>query len=241
METVENITFKCIIKEHDLLTPRLHRIILSKPKFFKHKAGQYLKLYLDEVNYRLYSIASAPHEDFIELHILEPNYNSKINSFLLKKVNEQLVISNGIGNTIDVTNLRGNLLLVAGGCGFAPIKSIIENIQNNKKNTPNIFLLWNIQSHDDSYYLDQLETIKIYNRWFNYSILFSNEEKESTKDKYSFLRCYLLRFFLDLKDYHIYVSGAKSMVREVYYHAINCGINKNNFYCDYEDICLNCV
>ncbi|MCB1622982.1 MAG: 2Fe-2S iron-sulfur cluster binding domain-containing protein [Pseudomonadales bacterium] len=91
--------------------------------------GQYLDVLLEDGRRRSFSIASPPHDrDLIELHVrLSPGGGFSEWLFTAAKVGELLKIEGPIGQFVYQESDRPKLL-VAGGTGFAPIKSILRHV-----------------------------------------------------------------------------------------------------------------
>jgi CDP-4-dehydro-6-deoxyglucose reductase/3-phenylpropionate/trans-cinnamate dioxygenase ferredoxin reductase subunit len=95
----------------------------------KFKAGQYLKVLLEGGEERCFSMANAPHEsDGVELHV------RYLPGGLFA---EQLFNTLGAGDFVNVRLPFGDfylrdgsapIIFLAGGTGFAPVKSIIEDL-----------------------------------------------------------------------------------------------------------------
>ncbi|MCH4562022.1 2Fe-2S iron-sulfur cluster-binding protein [Halomonas sp. EGI 63088] len=117
--------------------------------------GQYLNVMLDDGSPRSFSMASPPNGELFDFHIrrvpggyftgrLETHY----------KPGDALDVELPLGTFRHDADSPRDLLMVAGGTGLAPIKSIIESLLDSP-DTPNIALYWGVRRAEDLY-LDDL-------------------------------------------------------------------------------------
>ena len=118
-------------------------------------AGQYLDFLLEDGRRRAFSIANAPHDDdFIELHIRHVDGGVFTDwAFTQMKEKTILRIEAPLGTfTLDEESDRP-MLFIAGGTGFAPIKSQIEHAFHAGIDRP-MELYWGVRSQKDLYLPD---------------------------------------------------------------------------------------
>jgi CDP-4-dehydro-6-deoxyglucose reductase, E3 len=227
-------SFKCSVLSHTLLTHRLHNIVISKPEGFIYQAGQYLKLYLNDGTYRLYSIANAPHDSHIELHIQEPVQDNFIKSFLKTLApGQDVFISDSRGQLARPSILTNPMILIAGGSAFAPFKAIIEDLDKKSNVDFPVKLFWGLQEFKDIYYLEELERIKRDTDWFNYQIILNNTT-ESWEGKVGNLTDFIFSDVDTLENVTMHVGGSFTMVKDMFYHALQCNLPQSHFYSDYD-------
>jgi len=229
-----DLRFECMVLSHTLLTRTLHKILITKPKLFEYKAGNYIKIYLKDNTYRLYSIANTPHHPYIELHIQEPSQDNYIKNFLRTlKTNENIFISDSMGNLVYPPKINQATLFVAGGYAFAPFKAIIESLCIEGGVTFPIFLYWGISNISDAYYQNELQKIKRDVEWFDFKVILS---KSATKWKGDSGNLLDFIFYDDnnLDRHNMYVCGSMSMVSTIYHKALRHNLLPSNFYSDYD-------
>jgi NAD(P)H-flavin reductase len=226
-------TFKCSILSITLLTHKLYNIIISKPKNFTYQAGQYIKLYLDDDTFRLYSIANAPNPHYLELHIQEPNHDNYLKEFLLTlKLNQTLFISDSMGKLVCPPTVTHPILLIAAGYAFAPLKAILENLYMKRDVNFPVYLYWGLSTILDIYHQKELQKIKNDANWFNYQIILSHYD-DQWSGKTGNLADFIFRDFDNLEDYNMYVCGSKDIVKDIYDQALQNNLTHSHFYCDY--------
>jgi CDP-4-dehydro-6-deoxyglucose reductase len=106
------------------------RLTLPEGERLLFLAGQYIDILLPEGARRAFSLANAPHDDaFLELHIRRvPGGRFTSHVFDGLQVKDLLTIEGPLGSFYLREESRRPVLLVAGGTGFGPIKSIFEHM-----------------------------------------------------------------------------------------------------------------
>ena len=142
-------------------TERVHTIVLDVPEWSEHRAGQHLDIRLTaEDGYRAereYSIASAPGEPVaITVERLE---DGEVSSYLVGEIR--------VGDAFEVRGPLGGyfvwgpedggpLLLVAGGSGVVPLRSMLRHRDRSGSDVP-IRLLYSSRSLDEVIYRTELD------------------------------------------------------------------------------------
>jgi ferredoxin-NADP reductase len=142
-------------------TTRTKTIALDPPSWPGHRAGQHVDVRLTaEDGYqaqRSYSIASAPEDEHLELTV-ERLEDGEVSPYLVDELRpgDQLELRGPIGGYFvwDQPSV-GPLLLVAGGSGVVPFRSILRHWQAIGSDTP-VRLLYSARSLPDVIYRDEL-------------------------------------------------------------------------------------
>ena len=123
-------TLPCRIARMNLLAPDVMQVFLRLPAVepLHYQAGQYLDVLLEGGRRRSFSIASPPHDsEQIELHLRRvPGGGFTGALFETVRAGALLRIEGPIGQFI-YRESASPALLIAGGTGFAPIKSILRH------------------------------------------------------------------------------------------------------------------
>ncbi len=136
------------------------KLQLPATERFEFRAGQYLEFLLKDGQRRAYSIANAPdHDGPLELHIRHLSgglftdfvFGAKDRALKEKDI---LRFEGPLGSFFLREDSKKPIIFVAAGTGFAPIKSIIEQMQLRKIQRP-IRLYWGGRRPSDLY-LDAL-------------------------------------------------------------------------------------
>jgi ferredoxin-NADP reductase len=143
-------------------TPRVHSLVLDVPNWPGHLAGQHVDVRLtSEDGYqaqRSYSIASAPEDDRLMLTIerLEAGEVSPYLSDALRP-GDELELRGPIGGYfVWHEPLGGPLLLLAGGSGVVPFRSILRHHAASRSRVP-VRVLYSARRIAEVIYREELE------------------------------------------------------------------------------------
>ncbi|MDI5935891.1 2Fe-2S iron-sulfur cluster-binding protein [Halomonas kalidii] len=144
------------IERLDKLSHDVTHLVLKIPsaREVAFHPGQYLNVMLDDGSPRSFSMASPPQGETFDFHIrrvpggyftghLETHYQP----------GDILDVELPLGTFRHAVDSPRDLLMVAGGTGLAPIKSIIESLLD-RPDAPNIILYWGVR-HAEDLYLDE--------------------------------------------------------------------------------------
>jgi ferredoxin-NADP reductase len=142
-------------------TPRVSTIVLDVPDWGGHRAGQHLDVRLTaEDGYqagREYSIASAPGEPVaITVERLD---DGEVSPYLTEELRtgDAVEVRGPVGGYFvwDVEH-GGPLLLVAGGSGVVPLRSMLRHRRRSGSDVP-VRLLYSVRTIDDVIYRGELD------------------------------------------------------------------------------------
>ena len=108
----------------------------------KFKAGQYLQVALPDGSRRSYSMANPPHEsDTLQLHIRHVPGGQFTQLVPELKPGDTLQVELPFGNFELKEESVAPMLCVVGGTGFAPVKSLLDDLVKKKVQRP-VTLVW---------------------------------------------------------------------------------------------------
>ena len=108
----------------------------------KFKAGQYLQVLLDDGSRRSYSMANPPHEsDTLQLHIRHLSGGQFTQRVPGLKAGDALKVELPYGNFELREESTSPMLCVVGGTGFAPVKSLLDDMAKKGIRRP-VTLVW---------------------------------------------------------------------------------------------------
>ena len=222
---------RCKVHSLKQLTSNVYQALLKPPEQVDFLPGQYLKFVMSEEDKRPFSIASAAHQEFIELQIgayLAESYPMQVIDRL--KLSEEVDIELPFGNAFLRNESQRPLLLVAGGTGFSFIKSIIEHLVAN--NTQREFLVyWGVREPGACYQLE--ETKALVNKAKNASFVPVVENDESDwQGKVGLVHEVVMNDIDSLAAYDIYLAGRFDMIGKVRQDFIGHGGDVNHMYSD---------
>jgi len=211
---------------HDVMQMYL-KLPASEKLIFK--AGQYIEFLMADGSRRAFSMANAPHESMIELH-LRLIEGGKFTSFVFNEMKEKSI--HRIEGPIGQFYLRESekpIVFIAGGTGFAPIKSIIEDMIFNK-NKRKIYLYRGVRSEKDFYMTDLVNS---WNKKLENLTYIPVVEDGSVKDaRNGYVHHAVLEDFNKLSDIQIYCCGAPGLVENAFIDLTKNGLPDDQFFAD---------
>ncbi len=194
--------------EKKLETPNVTTFIFEPQEPITWKPGQYLHYVLhhlptdDRGSDRWFTNAAAPFQK--EIHVTTRHATEKSSTF------KQKLFALKEGKNIEITGVMGdftledpkkNYVFIAGGIGITPFRSIIKQLDHDKKPI-NVTLLYS--NHDQNIvFKEELETIASRNPHFAIHYIFSPEHINEKKIK---------ELIPDIMKPIFYVSGPEPMV-----------------------------
>ena len=211
-------------------TKDTYSIIFDKPKNFQFYPGQYLDIKLnlsfprkrESIQSRIFSISSSPSEDFLMI-----TYKLGVTPY--KKFIENLKP----GDTVESSHPAGTvviddsspIVMLAGGIGIAPHRSMIKWAVDRKLNVP-ITLIYS-NSDSDFIFKKELDPwLKLYPKLTIHYII-TSKDGHLTEEKLKFLDSRLLTL-----DSIFYLAGPPSMVDDFEKILLNLGVESFNIRTD---------
>ena len=197
----------------------------------KFKAGQYIEFIMGDNSRRAFSLANPPHEDLLELH-LRLIEGGKFTQFVFNEMQEKSI--HRIEAPIGQFYLRESekpIIFVAGGTGFAPIKSIIEDMIFNNIKRP-IFLYRGVGKFDDLY-MHNLSS-----EWantideFRYIAVSQAELENSDQLRIGLVHEAVLEDFQTFDNIQVYCCGAPGLVQTAFESFVKKGLPEDQFFAD---------
>ena len=215
------------------------KLQLPASERFQFLAGQYLEFLLKDGQRRAYSIANAPEQEGpLELHIRHlPGGLFTDVVFAAKdpalKEKDILRFEGPLGSFFLREDSKKPIIFVAAGTGFAPIKSIIEQMQAKKIQRP-ISLYWGGRRPSDLYMNSLCETWAQDLPDFKYIPVISDALPEDTWDGRSgFVHEAVMTDHPNLKDFQVYACGAPVMVNAARQDfSSQCHLPEEEFFAD---------
>ena len=201
-------------KSEDVMQLRLQ---LPAAEKFRYYAGQYVEFILRDGARRAYSMASAPHwQDSapgLELHIRHmPGGKFTDHVFGEMKEKEILRIEGPFGSFFLRDDSTKPLIFVASGTGFAPIKSILEQMHHEGIARP-ATLYWGGRRPSDLYMHDWLNALATTLPQFRYVPVVSDATpQDAWTGRTGFVHQAVLDDVADLSGYQVYACGAPVVV-----------------------------
>ena len=210
-------TVNCQIVSLTSLTPHVFKALLKPNEKVDFIAGQYLNFVMGDEDKRPFSIASAPHNDLIELQIgafVAESYPMQvIDRIKLAQADDTAVtIEIPLGNAQLITDSDRPLLLLAGGTGFSYIKSMFEYLAEHNSQRP-VLVYWGVRELAAAYELDKTaETLaKLPNAKF-IPVVENVADNETWQGKTGLVHQAAMQDIESFEPYDIYLAGRFEMV-----------------------------
>lgn len=240
IEAVRDIPVRMMparVIDKELISPTVVRLFLQLPKSqrLQFLAGQYIDILLPEGRRRSFSIASAPqNEEALELHIRHVDGGS-FTGFVFDELQEKGILRlEGPLGTFFIRNDQSErpLIMMGGGTGFAPLKSMIEDMLHGKHHR-SIHLYWGAANRAELY-LDELAA-----RWadehshITYTpVLSEPAEDDAWAGKSGFVHQAVLDDYPELSGHDVYMSGPPIMIDVARHAFLEAGVAERRLYYD---------
>ncbi len=187
---------------------------LPASESFQYRAGQYLDVLLRDGARRSYSMANAPHTGpALELHIRHmPGGRFTDLVFGSMKERDIVRIEGPMGSFFLREDSNKPVVLLASGTGFAPIKALIEHMQERQITRP-ATLFWGGRRPHDLYMDDWVRAQCAVMPHLSYVPVVSDALPEDNwQGRTGFVHQAVLEDMPDLSGYQVYACGAPVVV-----------------------------
>jgi CDP-4-dehydro-6-deoxyglucose reductase len=179
---------------------------------FTFHAGQYIEFILRDRSRRAFSIANSPSDnETIELHLRHVE-GGTFTDHVFNEMKEKAILRfEGPFGSFQISESSNRpLILIAGGTGFAPIKSMIEELIG-KDDTRPLHIYWGARAKADLYRNDLPEKWAFQHGNISYVPVLS-EPNDDWQGRTGFVHSAVVEDFTDLSKFDIYVAGPPPMV-----------------------------
>jgi CDP-4-dehydro-6-deoxyglucose reductase len=218
---------------HDVLGVFL-RLPVAEP--FPFAPGQYLDVMLSGGRRRSFSIASPPHDArLLELHVrrvtggvwTEPLFAELVADPARKPL---LSIEGPLGQFVYRADTCAPMLLVGGGTGLAPLKSILRHVIENDLGR-DLTLYWGVRSERDLYAHAELEALAARAANLRYRAVLS-EAGPDWRGRRGWVHDAVRGDLGSLAGYDIYASGPPAMIAAIRGEFPRCGADAERLFFD---------
>jgi CDP-4-dehydro-6-deoxyglucose reductase len=198
-------------------------------------AGQYIDILLKDGKRRSFSLANAPHDDeFLELHIRHVSgglFTEQVFSTMKEK---DILRFNGPHGTFFLReDSKKPMVMVAGGTGFAPIKSVVEHATAENCNRP-ITVYWGGRSLVDLYQMEVAEGWAKAHAGIRFvPVLAEPAASDCWSGRSGFVHRAVMADFPDLSGHQVYACGSPAMIAAAKRDFRDgCKLPENEFFAD---------
>ncbi len=196
---------------HDVLAVFLR---LPAAESFDFAPGQYIDILLPGGRRRSFSIASPPHDSRpLELHVRRVPGGELTERLFAEDAGGTLLSMEGPLGQFVYRHTQAPMLLVAGGTGLAPLKSIIRHVIENALEREMI-LYWGVRGERDLYAHEELDALARRARNFQYQAILS-EPGAAWTGRRGWVHEAVLNDIDALHRYDVYASGPPALVAAV--------------------------
>jgi CDP-4-dehydro-6-deoxyglucose reductase len=213
---VEIKTLPCRIAQVRPLAPDVMQVFLRLPVVEKLEfhPGQYLDFLLDGgKRRRSFSIASPPHDsDLIELHVRRVPGGG---------FTEGLWSNTGVGSLLRIEGPIGQfayregsspVLMIAGGTGFAPLKSMLRHVLERGIDRP-VHLYWGARQAQDLY--EEALVLEWVRRYPQLRFTAVLSETTGTDYRAGWVHEAVLADHPDIESFDVYAAGPPAMIEAI--------------------------
>ena len=232
-------TMPCRVQKIERLAPDVIALSLKLPanERLLFLAGQYIDFLLKDGRRRGFSLANAPHDDvLLQVHVrLIPGGLFTPQVFGSLKERDILRINGPYGNCFLREDSNKPIILVAGGTGFAPIKSIVEHALHHASERPMV-LYWGARTLAGLYLSELPKQWAANNRQVSYVPVLSEPLPEDgwdgSQQRRGLVHQAVLEDYDDLSGYQVYACGAPEMIAAARRDFLARGLPPDEFFAD---------
>lgn len=200
------------------LGPNTYELSFAGARTMSFQPGQYLEWTLPSVkrdsrgNRRIFSIASAPHDDSINIVVRATANSSSYKRTLVElKPGSSVMAGQLSGDFVLPAELQQKLVLIAGGIGITPYLSMVKDMVKNKQ-TRDLQLIYFASSPDDICYPKLWREAEAFGLKFS-PIISGGDVPKSWRGLSGRLdQAKLAKIVPDYKERLFYISGPSALV-----------------------------
>ena len=133
------------------------RLVDKFERRLRYKPGQFLMLSLPGYGEAPFTFASCPKKDG-RFEISVRRVGSLTEALHNLKERDIVGVRGPYGNWFPLDKIKGkDILFIAGGCGIAPLRSLIQYVLKNKRDYGKIEVIYGCRSPKDIFYKEEIE------------------------------------------------------------------------------------
>lgn len=219
------------INKIELVADDILKVVLRFPpnQTLSFISGQYVNIVKGNIK-RSYSIGSSANQNASLEFFIKKYPGGQLSDYWFNeaKINDLLRIEGPKGTFFLRNNTNNkNIIFLATGTGIAPVKSILESMDDvrEKFSNNNIYVLWGVKHFKDLFWSPERLKLNI-----TYFPVLSREKKSLTENGY--VQNILLSKSINLHESIVYACGSNDMILEAKVKLIENGLPDDNFYSD---------
>ncbi len=206
----------CRVEHLQKLAPDVMAMHLKLPPVgpFEFRAGQYIDFLLSDGDHRSFSMANPPHAaDMLEVHVRHvPDGRFSDHVFGELKEKDLLRLIGPLGNFYVRDDVERPLLMIAGGTGYAPIQSMLQDLIHRQDSRPVVFY-WGARACRDLYLDAAARALAMEHPQLSYvPVLSDPDAADGWQGRTGLVHRAVLDDYPDLSAFDIYLSGPPPMI-----------------------------
>ncbi len=198
----------------------------------RYKPGQFLMLSLPGYGEAPFTFASCPRKDGrFEISVRKVG---SLTAALHNLKEKDIVGARGpYGNWFPLDKIKGrDLLFIAGGCGIAPLRSLIQYALKNRKNFGKVEIIYGCRAPKDIFYKEE---IKSWEKDKNSNVHLTVDEPDETWGGSRGVVCVLLpKIKINPKSAFVFLCGPSVMIKFAVKDILGLGFKEQNIYASLE-------
>jgi CDP-4-dehydro-6-deoxyglucose reductase len=214
------------------------RLLLPATQNLQYRAGQYIEIILRDGARRSYSMANAMHNlgtpPALELHLRHLGGGRFTDHVFLHMQDKEILRLEGpFGSFFLREDSDKPIVLLAGGTGFAPIKALVEHMEQRGITRPTA-LYWGCRTRRDLYRHDWALATEARLPWLRYvPVLSHGPTEDDWRGRIGLVHEAVMADRPDLSAYQVYACGVPAMVDAARADfSARCALPADEFYAD---------
>jgi anaerobic sulfite reductase subunit B len=162
------------------------------------------------------------------LDLLTRNAGNVTSAIFQLKKNDKLFIRGPYGKGFPVKDFKNkNIILFAGGTGIAPVTSLIDYVEKNKKDFNKVYIYFGFRDFEHILLKDRIEKWK---KKFNFVLTLDKKPENNFKCETGFMQDLLEKHKPDLKNSVAVLCGPEIMMKLITDKLILMGMKESEIY-----------
>ena len=208
-------------------------MVLSLPssESLRFHAGQYIDILMRDGRRRSFSMANAPGQGReLEFHIRKVPGGAFTTRLFEEMQEKDMLRIQGPFGTFCLHDSTRPAILVAGGTGLAPLKSMLEEVMVKGCRRP-LHLFWGARAKDDLYLYDEVEEWTRKLDCLSWTPVLS-EAEDDWQGETGWVHEAVLRQYPELDGFEVYASGPPPMIDAIRAAFPDRGLREGRLYFD---------
>ncbi len=208
------------------------RLVDKSERRLRYKPGQFLMLSLPGFGEAPFTFASAPRKDG-RFEISVRRVGSLTEALHNLKERDIVGVRGPYGNWFPLDKIKcKDLLFIAGGCGIAPLRSLIQYVLKNKRDYGKIEVIYGCRSPKDIFYKEE---IKAWEENKDSKVYLTVDEPDETWGGTCGVVCVLLpKIKVNPNTTMVFLCGPSVMVKFAIRDIVKLGFKEQNIYASLE-------